>query len=108
MFTNELKVTFAGYEHTTVECRHIKAAMQRLAVTFGGVNLTENLGGYVMRNGELVIEKSFSLSVLCSGSGFEVSYFKGVCDELNTVFNQECVLFTNTKLDGELIFNVTR
>jgi hypothetical protein len=57
----------------------------------GGYTLTENQGGYIMNNGSLVVEPSYSLSVMTEESVPD-TYVKSFVDSIKNLEKQEAVM----------------
>lgn len=103
------EIKFAGFATTTVNCRHIEQFLHVIADKVGGATISDHLGAYVMQDGELVKEKSFTIATTILLDNLSEQYWdsfiEGIAEQIKFTFNQEAVLLTKTKHDeAKLIF----
>ena len=88
----------------------INIFMTEVAHRYGGVSLDVKRGGYLMQNGELVLETAYTIGCIALDEGnsecYNDSYFNELAYRIAQRFNQESVLLTKTRLDSAaLIMN---
>lgn len=71
--------------------KNLKECLEKMGYLFGGATASsEQLGCYLMKSGEMMIEKSISITAYCKASHDLTNFFIFI-KEIKEKYNQECI-----------------